>query len=482
MKMPGFCGGYEQSQSSTADAEDLVNFYPERLPAHAKNDTALYPTPGFQSFASVSNIVGRAALEINDMTFFVMGAGYYSLDANGNATLVGTVTQDSNPATLNYNGPSGGQILVTSGGNGYCHTISSGAFTQVLTGDALMGGMLDGYFIAFANNTIRISDLNDGTIWDPTQFASRSSSPDPWLAMVVVQQPQGIWLIGEQTGDVWYDASNFPFPFAPIPGASFRNGTAASFSVAVAGDSVVWLTHSADGGGQFVRARGFAPQVISTSAIDTVIATHMRETTIDDAETMVYQDQGHLFAVLALPSANATYCVDLTSGAWHRRGKWNSATMRYDIWAPRVHCHAWGKHLIADRTTGTISVMDISYGTELDGTAIVRLRIPPGIFSEHRQIPIRRIELYLEAGLGTLSGQGQYPTVMMSSSRDGGKTWGPERTSSAGVIGAYLTRVIFNRCAIARDRVYKFRVSDPIPWRIVDAYFNNDGPSRGAAS
>jgi hypothetical protein len=59
-------------------------------------------------------------------------------------------------------------------------------------------------------------------------------------------------------------------------------------------------------------------------------------------------------------------------------------------------------------------------------------------------------------------------------SLDGGKTWGNQRSVSAGRIGAYQARVIFTRMRVSRDRVNECVVSDPIPWRLVACYVNND--------
>ena len=62
------------------------------------------------------------------------------------------------------------------------------------------------------------------------------------------------------------------------------------------------------------------------------------------------------------------------------------------------------------------------------------------------------------------------PQVTLRSSNDGGKTWGNERSVSAGAQGDYRTRVRFRRLGISRDRVFEMSVTDPIPWRVVDAF------------
>jgi hypothetical protein len=77
-------------------------------------------------------------------------------------------------------------------------------------------------------------------------------------------------------------------------------------------------------------------------------------------------------------------------------------------------------------------------------------------------------------GLGTSTGQGQNPMAMLECSNDGGKTYGHEHTGSAGKMGEYSRRLRFNRLGLSRDRVHRLTVSDPVPWRIVDAFVNTD--------
>ena len=136
-----------------------------------------------------------------------------------------------------------------------------------------MVGMIDGYFLSFASaeSKFYVSALNNGARWDATQYAQRSIAPDPWKAMVVDGNRQ-IWLIGEQTGEVWYDAGTSPFPFAPVPGSEFGYGTSAPYSVNLAGDKMVWLSQPAEGAGIVVAATGLVPQRVSSYAVETASA------------------------------------------------------------------------------------------------------------------------------------------------------------------------------------------------------------------
>lgn len=481
-RYPGLIGPWDRSQSMCADPEVTVNWYPEPLPRHGKNQYALYPTPGRSSWQTFTEIGTRGAIDTGDRQFVVIGGQFYEIFQNQTKTARGTaMVQDSNPATLCYNSASG-EILITTGGNAYIFNLTSNTLTSVLTGTATQGGLLDGFFLAFDINTGRVfaSDVNDGLTWDPTQYI-QSATSDPWISMVVVAQPAGIWVIGRKLGDVLYDAGTFPYPFAPIPGASFAYGTASTFSVTASGDRVSWVSQTEEGAGTVVSARGYTPQRISTHPIETAIAGFIRDVgTIADCEAMTYQDQGHQFIAFSFPTANATFVYDQTTNLWHARSTRNVSQGRDEFWHPRIHLYAYGKHLVGDRDTGVLSVLDVTYGTEANGDPIIRERIFPGLFNEKREINTRVLEIYLEAGLGLSTGQGSDPTVILRASNDGGKTYGNQRTATAGALGKYRTRVRFWKLGTSSDRVYKLTVSDPIPWRIIDGYYNNDGSARAA--
>lgn len=480
MRLPNFCGPSYTSESPIADNERTINWYPESIESPAgKNRTALYPTPGQSSLMTVADVGTRALFAMNARTHAVVGTGVYEIfPSGGTSTKRGTIAQDNNPAQISYNGPAGNRLAIASGGTLSYVNLTTNVVSTVSGVSALQVGMLDGYFVAFDATTpqIRISPLNDGAgTWDPTQFAQRSIAPDPWKAMVTADRlgTREIWLIGEQTGEVWYDAGSFPFPFAPVPGAIFRYGTPAPWSLAVVGSLVIWLSQNADGAGQVVSARGYSPQVISDKSLENAIAGYQRTATITDAEAITFQMQGHTFYVLKFPSANATHVYDVTTQRWFDMGTWNANANRYDAWKPRVHTYTGGMHLVGESGTAQISSLDVTYGSEADGSPIRRLRRAQGLYREDDTVTYKRLQLKLESGLGLITGQGSNPIVMLRTSDDGGKTWSRERQSSAGAIGTYDTRVFWTRLGTARDRVFEVSVSDPVPWRLIDAYVNN---------
>ncbi len=484
VEYPNFLGAEYVSQSRLAAFQELINFYPEIVEVPGgRNRLAIYPTPGQQNFLMTSDIDGRALFTVAGRTHAVQGSGVYELVAAGSAVLRGTVAQDVNLAQIAYNGTAGNQLAISSGGLLYYLDLVTNLVSPVTGILALQVGMIDGFFCAFDNiqNRIYVSPLNDQTgVWDPTQFIERTTQPDPWQAMVVI--PPDIWAIGELTGDVLYDAGSSPFPLAPRPGITFRYGIIAPFSAASIGNSVLWLARDKDGAGVVVQTRGYQPQPISDKSLETAIAGYARDSRIDDAEGWTYLMDGHQFYVLNFPAAGATWAYDTSTQAWSRRATWNPATADYEVWSPRCHTYAFGKHLVSVRASGSINELDNTFGSEADGAAILRTIVPPPLWVNGRdkRLFVNRIDLIVEPGLGLSAGQGSTPTVMMRVSRDT-KTWSNQRLASAGRMGYYGQRVFWLLNGSSEMTWQpEFTFSDPVPWRIVGCEIDADGV-RGAA-
>lgn len=482
MNYPGFLGPSNRTQSDYADGERLINFYLEPIQSKgAPTPGLLLPTPGFRSFATTTAINARALVEVSGLCFAVIGATFCQVFATGMITVLQAVTEDSNLATISYNGLTGGQLFITSGGNGYVYTLASGAWSQVLTGDATMGGAKDGRFLAFdiVTGHVRMSDLNDGLTWDALRFFARTLAPDPWQAMVV---GDFIWMIGLRTSEAWYDAGTSPQPFAPIVSSLLQAGTNAPFSVALNGSSPVFLNHDQNGSATIVQLEGYQPKTISTYAVSTALDAFDRSGTLTQCETLVYQEAGHVFAVFNFAAARSSWAFDFTTGLWHERGRWVPDSTAYDVWAPRVHCHVFGKHLVGNRTSGVIAEMNVAFSTEVDSAVIRRVRVPPPLWAPTRGIAIVDLfTLRLETGLGNLAAPGDDPQVHLRVSGDG-KTWGVSRAAGAGMRGQYSTQVQWSRCGGSSQLfVPEISVSAPIPWRLAGAEIEGSGLQAVAA-
>ena len=81
----------------------------------------------------------------------------------------------------------------------------------------------------------------------------------------------------------------------------------------------------------------------------------------------------------------------------------------------------------------------------------------------------QQLEIFFEFGTGDISGQGSNPMAMLQYSDDGGHTWSSETWRSAGKIGKYGWRAVWNRLGASRQRYYKLTVNDPVKWVVTGA-------------
>src|SRR5208282_3861633 len=94
-------------------------------------------------------------------------------------------------------------------------------------------------------------------------------------------------------------------------------------------------------------------------------------------------------------------------------------------------------------------------------------------------VPINEFQVDFEVGMGPQPplkdnfGNPRDPVAMFSYSEDFGKTFGAERMIACGQAGNFKAVAVDRRLGSWRSWTPKVTVSDPIPWRIADAYVNN---------
>lgn len=494
MRFDNFLGGSYPHQVVTADQERTVNFYME--PPQAQGATpALVPTPGVNRIVDLTSVKtgdiapGRAHLFESGREFMVVGSSFIELDAVGNATNHGEVGDDPNPATISSNGDGGGQLLITSAGNAFTFTLATNTLAQVtaLDGKATMGDYLDGYFLVLdtKTSTLYLSALFDGTSWDTTaDFAQRSIASDPWVSMRVIDRY--VWLLGEHTSEAWYNAGG-SFPLALHTSSLIRYGCAAPWSVAVSENSILWLHSSRFGAGEVIQARGFTPQVVSKFAVSNALSKIRYP---EGARGDVYTDRGHTFYLLSVPTGKTTWAFDLSTGEWAERGTWLSAEHEWNAWRPGFFVRAFGEMRCLDSSGSGVYRLDYGNATDVyektvafgspDPLPLRRLRRAPAINEENRRVSYSYFEVDMESGLGTSTGQGSAPMVMLRFSDDGGKTWSSGHWRSAGKIGEFSHRVKWNRLGQARRRVFEVSMTDPIPYKFTGAYLSAKAEARVA--
>jgi hypothetical protein len=405
----GLCGPSYLSQSPNADAEDCTNWYPERIEQQGKTQYALYSCPGtFGLFRGLGDGPVRAETTTRssgsgiNRTFQVVGSKFYEITANPFAATVrgSGIINDGKRVSICVGQT---QILFASGGTAYVYDLTANTLVAlnpaVITNVAFVG-YSDGFFIALQKNSNQLNTSNplDATTWPPTNFANVSVFPDNILSMLVDHRELFLW--SGSKGILYYDSGNL-FPFDPDPSGIIEQGIVAPLSAVKADNSVFWLNGSERGAGMFFRNVGYLPTRISDHGVEQKISKYAR---IDDCVGYTMEDKGHTFIVWTFPTANATWCYDVTTGFWHQRLFWNQAAARYDAHHSWGHTFNFGKHLLSDPNSGNIYDLSQNYLTDDADLAapnvIRRQRVAPQISNGREWIFFPAIEIYVETGLG----------------------------------------------------------------------------------
>jgi hypothetical protein len=501
MKSPILASAYVARSVNAADNQ-MINMFPEVVPEAGKEPAFLQRAPALNYLASLGAGPVRGLWQFGNYGYAVSGTTLYKLDSSFNAVAKGTVAGTGQVSMVD----NGTQLFIAAGATGYIYNSSTDVFAQITDVDfagAVTVGFIDGYFVYNQPNSQKfwVTSLYDGTSVDPLDFASAEGSPDNLVSLIVDHRE--IWLFGQSSIEVWYDAGLPDFPLSRIQGAFIEIGCAAPFSVAKLDNGVFWLSSDARGRGMVFRSNGYAGVRISTHSVEWQIQQYAD---ITDAVAYTYQQDGHSFYVLNFPSADITWVYDVATQAWHQRAGWlNNQYTRH-----RGNCQMAfnGKIVIGDYLTGDIYSYDLNAYTEA-GAVQKWLRswraLPTGT-NNLRRTTQHSLQLDCEVGVGldgatpatttylssissdaasagAISGeseettneiivQGSDPQVMLRWSDDGGHTWSNEHWRSMGKLGETGRRVLWRRLGMTmrlRDRVYEVSGTDPVKIAIMGA-------------
>jgi hypothetical protein len=461
------------ARSVNAADNRMVNMYPEIVPEGGKSAAFLSRCPGLRRLIGVGNGPIRGMWVLKEYLYAVSGNTFYRLNVIGDTTRwkikpLGTVT-GSGPVSIADNGT---QIFIACNPDGFIYNADTEVFQQITDPDfpgAVKVGYLDGYFVFNEPNSARVwvTALLDGLSVDPLDFASAEGDPDGLVSLIIDHREA--WLFGTNSIEVWYNAGQPDFPLQRIQGAFNEIGCEAPYSVAKLDNGLFWLGSDARGRGIVYRANGYTGQRISTHAVEWQIQQYAD---MSDAIGYTYQQDGHAFYVLIFPTAQTTWVYDVATGAWHERAGWfNGNFVRH-----RSNCQAVydNQIVVGDFENGNIYAYDLDDYSD-NGQVQKWLRswraLPTGTNNLKRTAQ-HSLQIDCEAGVGTNTGQGSDPQMMLRWSDDGGHTWSNEHWTSMGKIGEYYRRVIWRRLGMTlklRDRVYEISGTDPVKLAIMGA-------------
>ncbi len=445
-----------------------LNVYFENRADGDKTKIACYGTPGLvlkYALTTPLNQPVRGMVGTQSGLYLVASNQFQSVNIfTGAALFTGSIGSVTGNCSLAVN--SGiTQILVADGSAGKIYTPGAGTFVSIgasFPANAKTLTFVSNFFVAESPGTQQffVSAANDGSTWPALSFGSASAYPDNIKA---VDNLAGILLtFSEQHTEFWQATGANPFPFAPILSAANEYGIAAIFSRGHVDESIIFLAQNREGQVQVVQIRGYNARVVSDADIDNLINSF---SVVSDAVAMTYGVDTHKFYQINFPSANRSLLYDCSTGLWSEVQTGASVNpVRHQA---NFSAYVAGQTLVSDYATNNIYTMSNSAYTD-NGSTIIREVSTRHILSAFNRIRIPMLYIDMETGVGLQSGQGSNPQIMLLYSKDNGRTWSAERWVSLGLVGQYMTRVIWRRFGSTRDATWRIRMSDPVKFVITE--------------
>lgn len=460
--------GNYRSRAKVISVNDLQNFYPEVVDnGKGKNVKALIGCPGYRLVGTANDSgTGRGLYKTSTERFFtVVNNKLFEMSIAEAFTERGTLNTSTGMCVFSDNGT---QLLITDGTYGYIYTLATNTLARITDVDYPVSTshciFTDGYFLVNAGGTgqFYFSSSYDGSAWAGLDFATAEYSADN-LQGIAKTSNGTIWMIGKQSVELWSNVGTADLPWRRISGSVREIGCIAPYSIASNGDQVFFLGNGASGYGAVYMGQGYDIQKISNPAIEYQIKQLVN---INTAVAYTYSDEGHSFYVISF-TTEKTFVYDITTGEWHTRGTYNSVTGNSIRQFSQGYAFFNGKHYVGNYLNGTIYEMGLDIYSE--GTNPIKREIVTGhIHNENQRLRHLKVELEIERGTGLVGEDA--PKIMMQFSNDGGNTWSSEYWKDAGKIGEYKARAIWHRVGMARDRVYRFVMTDAVQWTIANAY------------
>lgn len=506
----GFVGGSNPAANTFQDSQGTINWYVEAsVTKTSKTITSLLGCPGLVQVAAapgggapgfstsmtawpqpsaVTNLPVRglwvlpgstqALAVIANICYLVTILTYGSSTVAGSLQLtpVGNLLSNTGQVRIRDNGK-GGYAIIVDGPNYYIYN----TVTQTLTtgnDPAWLGSntvaYIDGWWIfqqpgtpLFYTNAAPYSIAFNASL-----FQLKDAFSDNLMA--VMESKEELWLPGEKTTEIWYNAGGAYFPFQRLVGTLLQVGCKAPQSIArfsaEGQEGLAWFGRSDRGENIVVRTRGLNAEVVSTPAVSDAIAQY---TTTADAIGYTYQEDTHEFYVLTFPTADRTWVYDGTLPpdlAWHQR-------LSYDPYAALFHRHRSnafmefaGMRIVGDYQNGALYQMTRAVQNDAGWPILARRRAPHIWARETRErVFMQSLQVDFSPGQGASSGLGADPQAYLTLSRDGGASLGSiysggpaGNTAPMGAIGQTRNRTMWRKLSWARDTVPQLDVIAPV--------------------
>lgn len=431
------------------------------IEADQNSDTiaAFIPFRGLKPFAVTTGSASRGVGIYDNEFYAVTDQTLYKVDSAAVVTTIGTIT-GTNRCVLQEDNAS----LVITNGSDKPWRYDGITLTQGTDVD-----LPNASTVTYINNRVvydgagpdvAFADLGSPLAVDSANVTSEDTSPDDTLAVKAFRDQ--LFVFGEQSTVPYYNIGTGNPPYKAIQNAISEIGLKAIHSISSNYRSLYFL------GSDLMpyRIGGIQPEPVGNPSIGRAIAGYANP---ENAYGNCFNFDNQYFYLLTFPGeASWLYSEGLgwTNLAYGVDGE---PSLIYD------YANVYDKHLVSDRQSGNIYELDFDTFTD-NGQVIQRRRDTRKVTGKDfgfpgKQIFMERLELVVETGVGTISGQGSDPEIMMSYSDDGGRTWSPEVWAKFGPLGDfdYHVNPFWTDLGSFYERQFRFTVTDPVKVVLISA-------------
>ena len=466
MKQVNLFGTGLKANSLAVAAENRLNCIYEVRQEPGGSKIIVRGTPGSYKVYTVPVVGIRGLYVVGNILYVVAASNLYSVTVSGVVTYLGALTTSTGRVSMSDNYV---QLIIVDGTAGWILTISTGVLTQITDVNFPNGAttvtFLSGRFIAEKplTRTYYVSNALDGTNWttfSASVFANKEQYSD--LLSAVDSFNGNLVLFGLGSIEFWQDNGTSPNPFGKVLGATQTYGLYAKFSRVIIDNTLFFLGIGLQGGLTVFGITSYVPQRVSTSDVEDLINTLALTTVMSDAVAMSYAVDGHDIYQITFPTANLTLIYDTSNGEWSRAQTGATTGRHYANIGAKFNTQT----VFSDSTTGAIYTLSpASYSDS--GATIVHQVTSKHMRNGGDEFAVTCLQLVMDTGQVPQSADYH---ITMEVSRDGGRTFGSPRPRTVGLVGQYKTpNVKWDRLGSALDFVFRFTLTDPIPFVITDA-------------
>ena len=449
-----------QSESRAITAQRRINCLVSPQTEMDRTAFALIGRPGLDAFVTtLGNNPSRGMWAVNSLStpllFSVHGSSLVSVDNSGTVSTIGTINTSTGDVSMVDNGT---YLVLVDGTDGwYYDMVTPGTLTQIASGNFTSSPITvdyqDTYFIVTSGSSrqFQLSNNDDPTTWAALDIGFADSGQGTLKAGYVNNNI--LQLFGSNFVEFRQNTGTADLPYQRIPGASQNFGLLASWSMDEFDNSLTGLMGNRQGSREISRMNGFARTKLSDGDIDDLLLSY---TTVSDATGYSMMFGGHPLYVINFPTPDVTHVYD---GLGHSWTEWQ-ATDGTRFWGNKFAILN-NRSLVSDRRNGNIYEFNTATYTD-NGDEIPFEVISKHLWEDDKYITVNDIQIDMEQGVGTATGQGADPHIDLQVSKDYGFSFTSVGYRSVGKVGEYTTRVRWQALGAARDWVFKLRITDPV--------------------